>query len=222
MSFCIFLLYVGSQQPSAILYPAEITAAYQSGRSVHTGHGLALPGSRLGQYSTVAGHSSYISPSGTLTGTAATTTGTLQPLSHVPTAAQSSQFHYLSNPSVQQHHGHSVASMATPGSHSAFSTRQYGQVPQMNLQYLAQPLQLQPTVGYHNPAISTSAPTYTQQQAQVPSIHAVTGTAGTLHQTLPSFSAPDTFSSSQLPHPQTQQATQSQISRPQWNAPSGY
>lgn len=220
-------IHAGSQPPSAILYPAEtITAAYQSGRPVHTGHGLAAlsASSRLGPYSTVAGPSGYLTPSGTLSGVAATTTGTLQPLSHVPSAAQSSQFHYIANPSVHQHHGHSVASMASPGSHSAFTSRQYhGQVPQM---YLTQPgtLQLQPSVGYHNPSVvSTSAPAYTQQQSQLSSIHAVTGTVGNLQQTLPSFSAPDTFSSSQLtPHPQPQQVTQSPLTRPQWNAPSGF
>lgn len=213
---------VGSQPPSAILYPAEsITAAYQTGRPVHTGHGLALS-SRLGPYSTVAGPSGYLAaPSGTLSGGAATTTGTLQPLSHVPTAAQS-QFHYIANPSVHPQQGHSVASMASPGSHAAFSSRPYGQVSQM---YLTQPgtLQLQPSVGYHSPVISTSAPAYTQHQPQLSSIHAVTGTVGNLQQTLPSFSAPDTFSSSQItPHPQPQQVTQSQLTRPQWNTPSGF
>ena len=235
----ILFLVAGSQPPSAILYPAEAITAYQPGRPIHTGHGLAFSSSRLaGSYgSTVAGPASgYLTPSGTLSAAAAaTTTGTLQPLSHVP-SVQSSQFHYIANPTgVHPHHGHtaSVASVhvTSPGSHSGFSgSRQqhYAQVPPpMNLQYLAAQqgtIQLQPSVtltnynvGYHSAAvISTSAPSYTQQQ-QLSSIHPVTGTAGS---TPPSYSAPDTFTSSQVLHQQAQAPPQQ--SRSQWNSPSGY
>ena len=210
-----------------ILYPAESLTAYHGGRSVHTGQGLA----RLGPYSTVgSGYQGLAAPSGTLSAAAvATTAGTLQPLSHIP-SAQSSQFHYIANTGAvqQQHHTHSVAS---PGSHSFGRSGYSGQA--MNLQYIpAQPstLQLQPSVtvgpssyniGYtHSPVISTSAPAYTQHQPQLPTIHPVTGTAAVSIQqtTLPTFSAPDTFSSPQLPPP-TQQVTQHQQTRPHW---SGY
>ena len=225
---CMFFSIPGAQP---ILYPAEtIAAAYHTGRPVHTGQGLALSSSRFGPYSTVAGASGYASlaaPSGTLSA-AATTAGTLQPLSHVPSAAQSSQFHYIANTGVQHPHGHSVVS---PGSHS-FSRSGYSQVPGGTMYNVipAQPgtLQLQPSVtvttnytaGYHNPVISTSAPAYTQQQPQLSSIHPATGTPGiSLQPTLPIFTAPDTFSSHQLP---PQQVTQPQQTRPQWNAPSGY
>ena len=211
--------YPGAQQ---ILYPAEtLAAAYHTGRPVHTGQ---LSSSRLGSYSTVAsGYAGLTAPSGTLSAAAATTTGTLQPLSHVP-SAQSSQFHYIANPGVQHPHGHSVA---TPGSHSFSSRSGYSQT--MNLQYIPQPgtLQLQPSVtvtpsynvGYHSPVISTSAPAYTppQQQQQPSTIHPVTGP-------LPiPFSPPDTISShsSQLP-PHGQVVTQPQQTRSHWNTPTGY
>ena len=216
---CIHFLHSGAQP---ILYPAEtIAAAYHTGRPVHTGQqGLALSSSRLGSYSTVAGAGGYAglaTPSGTLNASAVTTAGTLQPLSHVP-SAQSSQFHYIANPGVQHPHGHSVAS---PGSHSFSGRSGYSQA--MNLQYIPQPgtLQLQPSVtvtpsynvGYHNPVISTSAPAYTQQQP--PTIHSVTGTAPISVQppTLPIFS-PEPISSRD--HLAAQQATQPPQTRPQW------
>jgi hypothetical protein len=205
-----------------ILYPAEtLAAAYHTGRPVHTSQ---LSSSRLGSYSTVAsGYAGLAAPSGTLSAAAATTAGTLQPLSHVP-SAQSSQFHYIANAGVQHPHGHSVAS---PGSHSYSSRSGYSQA--MNLQYIPQPtLQLQPSVtvtpsynvGY-NPVISTSAPAYTQpQQQQLPTIPPVTGT---VQQTLPIYSPPDTISShsSHLP-PHGLVVTQPQQTRAPWNAPTGY
>lgn len=135
-------LHSGAQP---ILYPAEtLAAAYHSGRPVHTSQ---LSSSRLGSYSTVAsGYAGLAAPSGALSAAAATTAGTLQPLSHVP-SAQSSQFHYITNTGGVHHpHGHSVASH---GSHS-FSSRStgagYSQT--MNLQYLPQSgtLQIQPSV----------------------------------------------------------------------------
>ena len=203
-----------------ILYPAETLAAYHTGRPVHTGQ---LSSSRLGSYSTVAsGYAGLAAPSGTLSAAAATTAGTLQPLSHVP-SAQSSQFHYIANTGVQHPHGHSVAS---PGSHSFSSRSGYSQA--MNLQYIPQPgtLQLQPSVtvtpsynvGYHSPVISTSAPAYTQPQPQQ-QLHPVTGTVQ--QQTLPIFSPPDTITShsSQLP---PQVVTQPQQTRSHWNTPTGY
>lgn len=206
---CMCFTHPGAQP---ILYPAEtLAAAYHTGRPVHTGQ---LSSSRLGSYSTVAsGYAGLAAPSGTLSAAAATTAGTSQPLSHVP-SAQSSQFHYTG---VQHPHGHSVAS---PGSHSFSSRSGYSQA--MNLQYIPQPgtLQLQPSVtvtpsynvGYHSPVISTSAPAYTQPQQQQP-----------IQQTLPgiSFSPPDTITShsSQLP---PQVVTQPQQTRSHWNTPTGY
>ena len=217
---CMPFTHSGAQP---ILYPAEtLAAAYHTGRPVHTSQ---LSSSRLGSYSTVpSGYAGLAAPSGTLSGAAATTAGTLQPLSHVP-SAQSSQFHYIANTGVPHPHGHSVAS---PGSHSFSSRSGYSQA--MNLQYVPQPgtLQLQPSVtvtpsynvGY-NPVISTSAPAYTQPPQQLTTIHPVTGT---IQQSLPtgSFSPPDTITShsSHLP-PHGQVATQPQPTRAHWNAP-GY
>lgn len=216
---CIWSFTHSGAQP--ILYPAEtLAAAYHTGRPVHTSQ---LSSSRLGSYSTVAsGYAGLAAPSGALSAATATTAGTLQPLSHVP-SAQSSQFHYIANTGVQHPHGHSVASH---GSHS-FSSRSTGYSPAMNLQYIPQPgtLQIQPSVtvtpsynvGY-SPVISTSAPAYTQpQQQQLPTVPPVTGT---VQQTLPIYSPPDTISShsSHLPP----HGTQPQQTRAHWNAPTGY
>ena len=205
-----------------LLYPAEtLAAAYHSGRPVHTSQ---LSSSRLGSYSTVAsGYAGLAAPSGALSAAAATTAGTLQPLSHVP-SAQSSQFHYIANAGGVHHpHGHSVASH---GSHS-FSSRStgagYSQT--MNLQYLPQPgtLQIQPSVtvtpnynvGY-SPVISTSAPVYTQPQ-QLSTIPPVTGT---VQQTLPIYSPPDTITSHSSHVPA--HGTQPQQTQAHWSAPTGY
>ena len=208
-----FPLSTGAQLPYQ-------TAEYHGSRTVQPG---LLPASRLGQYSTVAGHTgytSYLTP--TLSGVATTTTGTLQPLTHVPSAAHahSGQYHYIANPpSVQQQ-----PSVTSPVTHPAFSSRQYTSMQYLTPHTVGGTLHLQPSVGYHNPVISTSAPAYTAQQpSSLPSIHPVTGTVGTLPpQTLPSYTAPDTFSSSQLHPQQQQQATQPPLTRPQWNAPSGF
>ena len=209
--------YAGAQP---ILYPAEtLAAAYHTGRPVHTSQ---LSSSRLGSYSTVpSGYAGLTAPAGTLSAAAATTAGTLQPLSHVP-SAQSSQFHYIANTGVQHPHGHSVA--ASPGSHSFSSRSGYSQT--MNLQYIPQPgtLQLQPSVtvtpsynvGY-SPVISTSAPAYTQPQQQLSTIHpSVTGTVQPT--ALPTSFDTITSHSSHLPP----QGTQPQQTRAHWNAPTGY
>ena len=220
LTLCMCFTHPGAQP---ILYPAEtLAAACHTGRPVHTGQ---LSSSWLGSYSTVAsGYAGQAAPSGTLSAAATTTAGTLQPLSHVP-SAQSNQFHYIANTGVQHPHGHSVAS---PGSHSFSSQPGYSQA--MNLQYVPQhgTLQLQPSVtvtpsynvGYHSPVISTSAPAYTQPQPQQ-QLHPVTGTVQ--QQTLPIFSPPDTITShsSQLP-PHDQVVTQPQQTQSHQNTPTGY